>query len=177
MLGQYCGVYVWVLPSGRDELAKLTLAILDYAMHDPPVRITKQVVYYIDEHGLPTNKNDAVGTVTANIAINERNESLLSLPAKEESALEQQLRSQIDFIDAELQKADKTKSASEVNTLLAERKALAAKLEYLKTKANVEGLSNEFVPRDQTLLGPSTPGPIAPNLLQYNQLLDQINNR
>ena len=52
------------MPEGRDELAKLTLAILDYAMHDPPVRLTKTVEYYIDEHGLPTTSKEAVGKVT-----------------------------------------------------------------------------------------------------------------
>ena len=37
-VGEYCGCYVWVLPEGQDQLTKLTLAILDYAMHEPPVK-------------------------------------------------------------------------------------------------------------------------------------------
>ena len=64
--GEYCGMYVWVGPEGRDELTKLTLAILDYALHEPPVKRTKQVDYYLDEYGLPTTSQTlAVGKVTA----------------------------------------------------------------------------------------------------------------
>ena len=54
--GEYCGIYVWVPPEGQDELTKLTLAILDYAMHEPPVIHTKQVEYYLDSYGLPTEQ-------------------------------------------------------------------------------------------------------------------------
>jgi hypothetical protein len=173
-VGHYCGVYIWVLPEGRDQLSKLTMTILDYAMHDPPVRITKEVTYYIDEHGLPTTQNASVGKVMANIGINERNESLLNLGAKDESALEQQLKAQLDYVDQKLDAVGRDKNTPEIQDLLSERKMLAAKLEYLKTQASIEGLKNEFIPRDQTLLGPSSPGPISPDILQYNQLLNQI---
>ena len=61
---------------GRDQLTKLTLAILDYALHDPPVKRTKEVVYNIDEYGLPTTSQRAVGKVTAQIAIDDRPEGL-----------------------------------------------------------------------------------------------------
>ena len=162
-----------VLPEGRDALAKLTLAILDYAMHDPPMRLTKQVIFYVDEHGLPTQQKDSVGTVSAAIPINERSEGLLSM-SRRKSALEQQLKSQLDSVEAALSSGS-TKSP-QTEALVAERTSLMGKLEYLKSKANIEGLSNQFIPRDQTLLGPSTPGPIAPSILQYNQLLNQINN-
>ena len=174
-VAEYCGVYVWVGPEGRDELAKLTLAILDYAMHDPPVKLTKEVVYYIDEHGLPTTEAESVGKITANVAVSERPESLLNLPAQEESALEQQLKAELDYVEEQLAEVDlKTQYSPLVDKLLAERRALNAKIEYLKTQANIQGLSDEYVPRDQTLLGPSAPGPIAPSILQYNQLLNQI---
>jgi hypothetical protein len=40
----YCGVHVWVCPGeGSEQLAKLTLAILDYAVHDPAKLLTKDV--------------------------------------------------------------------------------------------------------------------------------------
>jgi hypothetical protein len=94
-VGEYCGIYVWVGPEGRDELAKLTIAMLDFALHDPPVKLTKEVVYYIDEHGLPTTENQSVGKVTATIAINERPENVLNLPNHEETALEQQLKAEL----------------------------------------------------------------------------------
>jgi hypothetical protein len=172
--GHYCGVYVWVLPEGRDALAKLTLAILDYAMHDPPVRLSKTVEFYVDEHGLPTTQKDSVGWVSASIGINERNESLLNISAKEQSALEQQLKGQLENVEDQLRELDLSKNSPAATTLLEERRLLTSKLEFLKNQANLEGLDNEFIPRDQTLLGPSTPGPISPNLLQYNQLLNQI---
>ncbi len=88
-VGHYCGVYVCVPPEGRDELTKLTLAILDFAIHDPPQQITKTVVYYIDEYGLPTVQRQAVGQVTASIGVTERTESLLSTPRPDQARIEQ----------------------------------------------------------------------------------------
>jgi hypothetical protein len=82
--GHYCGVYVWVGCEGRDELTKLTLTILDYALRDPPTRLTKNVTYYIDSMGLPADKDGAVGEVSAQVAINERPESLLNMPRPDE---------------------------------------------------------------------------------------------
>jgi hypothetical protein len=43
-VGHYCGQYVWVLPEHRDKLTQLTLAILDYAVSEPPEPETKEVV-------------------------------------------------------------------------------------------------------------------------------------
>lgn len=44
-VGHYCGVYVWVEPGrGTDELTKLTLAILDYAVNEPARVAQKEVV-------------------------------------------------------------------------------------------------------------------------------------
>lgn len=51
--GSYCGVYVWVLPGhGTDELAKLTLAILDYAINEPARAPAKEVVIEYDVDGV-----------------------------------------------------------------------------------------------------------------------------
>lgn len=54
--GTYCGCTVWVEPGvGTDELAKLTIAILDYALNDP-LRIvppTVEVVAYLGSAGGP----------------------------------------------------------------------------------------------------------------------------
>lgn len=187
-VGHYCGVYVWVMPQGRDELAKLTLTILDYAMHDPPVRLTKQVVYYIDEMGLPTQDKNSVGRITATIPVNERGDNLLYLAPREASALEQQLSSQLETVNkslqAELSRPQPRssggggeaggKGSPVLQDLIDRRNVLAAKLDWLKRQVDSQGLTNEFVPRDQTMLGPSSPGPISPNILQYNQLLNQI---
>ncbi|HEV3261198.1 MAG TPA: hypothetical protein VG013_30375 [Gemmataceae bacterium] len=74
MVAHYCGTYVWVLPGGRDELAKLTLAILDYAVNPPatpPGAPTKEVSFYIDKDGRPAARDKAVGTVKATIHLDE----------------------------------------------------------------------------------------------------------
>ncbi|HWA97855.1 MAG TPA: hypothetical protein VG713_05160, partial [Pirellulales bacterium] len=97
-----------------------------------------------------------------------------NIPTREEIALEQQLKSQLDLIDSQLRTLDATKDAQQIQTLWAERKLVAGKLEFLKTEVNNRGLNNEFIPRNQTFLGPSSPGPISPNILQYQQLLNQI---
>jgi hypothetical protein len=47
-VGHYCDVYVWVLPEHRDKLTQLTLAILDYAVSDPPEPETKAVMVRVE---------------------------------------------------------------------------------------------------------------------------------
>src|SRR5207248_858492 len=103
-VGHYCGLYVWVLPGGQDELAKLTLTMLDYALSTPPQPITKAVVYYIDAMGLPTTLDKAVGTVSANVGITERNEGLLNLPHAAEVELRDQLQRQLAKLQEEIDK-------------------------------------------------------------------------
>jgi hypothetical protein len=50
LVGNYCGTYVWLLPGGEDELTKLTLTILDFAMYDFPAARTKEVtMYYMED--------------------------------------------------------------------------------------------------------------------------------
>jgi hypothetical protein len=77
--GHYCGVYVWVLPGGEDELTKLTLAILDYAVNFPaaPIVVTKTVVYNVGPDGLPIATGREVGTVSATIPIDAPSISVL----------------------------------------------------------------------------------------------------
>ena len=58
-VGHHCGVYVWVLPAGQEELTKLTLAILDFAMYDAPPPPTKNVTWYFDADGNPSNSENA----------------------------------------------------------------------------------------------------------------------
>ncbi len=70
-VGHYCGVYVWVPASGRGELSKLTLAVLDFAVYDPqpPEVATKEVVLYLHAAGTPGTSDNAVKMVTANVPI------------------------------------------------------------------------------------------------------------
>jgi len=44
-VGHYCGMYVWVLPGGQNELTKLTLNVLNYAYNDPTPARTKEVTW------------------------------------------------------------------------------------------------------------------------------------
>ena len=101
-VGHYCDTYVWVLPEGRDELTKLTLAILDYAINNAPAGLSKQILYYIDEYGLPTTRQDAVGAVQANVAIDEQPASLLNRPQSEELRIERILKDRLRQIDEEI---------------------------------------------------------------------------
>ena len=66
-VGEHCGVTVWVdTPQGRDELAKLTLQILEFAMYDSllvaPAQM--QVVRYLNAAGQPTTVDKATRVET-----------------------------------------------------------------------------------------------------------------
>ncbi|MCA9038895.1 MAG: hypothetical protein KDA65_00970 [Planctomycetaceae bacterium] len=69
-VGEYCGTCVWVPESGRDQLTKLTLTILDIALNDPPKSNTKEVVAFLDVNRDVTSKENAAYKVTATIPIN-----------------------------------------------------------------------------------------------------------
>ena len=173
-VGEYCGVYVWVLPDGQNDLTKLTLAILDYALHDPPVMRTKQVVYYLDEYGLPTTQALAVGAVTATVNIDEKNASLLNLASKDEEArLEQVIKAQLQDINEKIAQLDKGTQLSEKSArderkrLLAERDSLLNKLQYISEQFRTGALKEKYFPP-----APSTaPGSLLlPFNLQQNAL-------
>ena len=69
LVGRYCGTYVWVpCGSGRDKLAQLTLAILDYAVHEERSLPQKEVTAYLNRFGCPTNKKSAEFVVKANVS-------------------------------------------------------------------------------------------------------------
>lgn len=173
LVGEYCGLCVWVDQFGRDELTKLTLTILDFAMNSPPALNTKQVVYYIDQNGLPTTQAQAVATVAANIGIDERPESLIHLDTAVERDLEQKLISQVELVDREIRRvrelpeADKREEIKqELRSLLAQRQVLQAKLEFLKRQLDAGALKNPYVLRESTV----APLPI----LQLQQQLQNI---
>jgi hypothetical protein len=102
LVGRCRDVYVWVPPEGREQLTRLTLMILDFAVNNAPVPLAKQVVYYIDEYGIPTRQSLAVGQVSASIAIDEQNASLLSVPTSEEGRIERLIRARLARVNEEL---------------------------------------------------------------------------
>jgi hypothetical protein len=156
-VGEYCGCYVWVLPEGQDQLTKLSLAILDYAMHEPPVKLTKQVEYNIDEYGLPTTLARSVGKVTANVAIDEHVEGLLKVDQADEARIEQFLDYRHKHVKERLAV---TNDATERKALLDEDEMLQNKLDFLHEQLRTGGLKEQFYPR--------TPFPSGPNLLQLD---------
>jgi hypothetical protein len=149
-IGHYCDVYVWVGPEGRDGLTKLTLAILDYAINTAPVRITKDVTYNIDELGLPTSRNDAVGTVKATIAIDEQNVSLLNMKEANESRIEQILlgrRKQLqDQYSADAAQNKGKPDTQEMKEYITEIALIDAKLQFLQEQLRAGALKEQFVP-------------------------------
>jgi hypothetical protein len=160
-VGHYCGTYVWVPPQGSDELTKLTLAILDFALHDQPQRLGKSVTYYVDELGLPTDRNKAVGTITAQIGVNERSESLLDLPREDEVRLLEQLEGQLSLVQ---QKLVDPAFREQWGGLLIQQDSLQKKVDYLNEQLRVGGLKEQFYP-----VGPA-PGSSYPPLLNYQNL-------
>jgi hypothetical protein len=55
-VGHYCGTYVWVLPGGQNELSKLTLLVLDYAINQPATISpgkTLDIEYRLNKEGVP----------------------------------------------------------------------------------------------------------------------------
>lgn len=78
-LGKYTGRHgntiVSVPPSGRGELGKLVLEILEYAIKEPPVKPTvlKEVTLYLDQFGKPSNKEDAYQVVKTQIPLDKDN--------------------------------------------------------------------------------------------------------
>jgi hypothetical protein len=190
-VGHYRDTYVWVCPEGRDELTKLTLAILDYATNTAPAGLSKQIMFYIDEYGLPTNKQDAVGSVTANVAIDEQPASLLNRPESDELRIERILKDRLRQVNEEITAitqnypdwkpfadgpaepgvekpsaaaADKKQLAFQrFEGLLKERQTIESKLQYLGEQLRTPGLKQQFVPV------PQLPNQGSP-LLQFNML-------
>ncbi len=164
-VGSYCGTYVWVLPEGRNELSKLTLAILDYASNSPPTGLTKQVVYYIDERGIPTTSKLAVGTITANIGIKEDPISLLNTTTDQEATLLASIEAQIKDLQNRLQVP--TIGEAEQKELLQELQTLNNKRDYLIDQIKAGGL------KQTTSSVPSVGLPTSPALL-LNQAINTL---
>jgi hypothetical protein len=172
-VGEYCGCYVWVLPGGRNELAKLTLAILDYAVNSPPQLRQKEVVYYLDEYGLPTTQARSVGKVTAIVNIDEKPASLVNPSSPDTARLEQTLRARMQLVDKNLAKLDANTKLDQKarrdqrKQLLLEREALANKLQYTNEQFRTGALQNEYYPPAPTVV------PVSP-FLQFNLRQDTL---
>jgi len=175
-------------------LTKLCMMILDFSLNNPPSLRTKHVVYYLDELGFPTDQNNAVGSVSADVNVNEQNESILARPQSDEAALSDQLSARWHEIDdgitqirtelagssAEPGPEDKAKPklsdsqqdtlADRLKTLYAERDTVEAKQRYLERQIKISGLQQEYttpsVSPTVTPFGPAVlPGQLILNTL------------
>lgn len=74
-VGRHAQTTIWVPPSGRDDLGRLVLEILDYALKDPPKTsaTTKEVTLYLDEFGQPSNRADAYQVVKTQLSLDKDN--------------------------------------------------------------------------------------------------------
>jgi hypothetical protein len=145
-VGEYCGVYVWVDHNGRNELAKLTFAILDYAINSPPVRATKTVTYTIDQFGLPATRNNAVGTVSASVGVDEQPVSLLNVTEGDAVRIEQLLLQRFSNLQQEYQQALQRGNPNEIKQLVADLDEIRMKLDFLKEQLKAGALKNQFLP-------------------------------
>ena len=141
-VGEYCGVYVWVDHEGRDELTKLTLAILDYALNNPPVPATKTVSYSIDVFGLPS-KDDPVGSVSTTVGVNEQPASLLNIPPADAAQIEQVLLARLKTDQDTIKTKPGTTDASNAYT---DMTIVQRKLDFLKQLLKAGALKRQFVP-------------------------------
>jgi hypothetical protein len=141
------------------------LAILDYAMHEPPVKRTKQVDYYLDEYGLPTTSQRAVGKVSASVAIDERVEGLLKIDQADEARIEQFLDYRHKHVKERLATVT---DPVERKALLDEDQILQNKLDFLHEQLRTGGLREQYYPR--------TPFPTGPNFLQLDMYQNTMPN-
>jgi hypothetical protein len=131
--GEYEGMCVRVLPGGQDELAKLTLAILDYAVnppHLPPPPILKDVTLYVDKNDQPVTSAQAVAQIRATIPAN-RSISILIPKAELRQEIDQlqwELRSYLPFGMAK----SKTLPAPVIENLPVEERDRAIRLQELR---------------------------------------------
>jgi len=77
LVGHYCGTYVWVPRGpGRDKLAHLTIAILDYAINEEQTLPMKEVTAYLTSDGSPTTEECAHFVVKAIVSTDTPNKSV-----------------------------------------------------------------------------------------------------
>src|SRR5439155_10315418 len=76
LIGEYCGICVWVPDGGRDEFTKLTLTILDIAMNSPPTvsTPTKEVTLYLNAEVKEIERSKATQIVKSIIHLDNQDD-------------------------------------------------------------------------------------------------------
>lgn len=187
-VGKYCDTYVWVPPEGRDQLSKLTLVILDFALNDPKKPNAKEVVHYLDGEGRFSDMHHAATRVTATVAITDTNQSVLAAPyASKINAILQKHgipsadldRRPLNEIVVQIAAANPTDAVALVELL--HRAGYLPEESVKSFKANgtsLDGGSEIEANRIQLTPTPVDEGPSRPSgtppLLQLNQLLETV---
>lgn len=165
LVGCYCGVYVWVGPEGRDGLSKLTMAILDYATHEQPQKLTKDVTFYVDALGLPTGQRQGVAQIRATIGIDDDPTGILKLSDQQEVHLEQELQDRVRRLSAMLEKTTDPAQRKSINDDIEDAKQ---KLYFIDHQLSSPGLKNYFMTPGAA---PVAPYSIIPGLQQEQNAL------
>jgi hypothetical protein len=79
LVGRYCDQYVWVAPRCHDQLAKLTLCMLDFAINDSPKGPVKTVKLFLAQDGTATTEEHATQVVETVVPTNVDDVSNLSV--------------------------------------------------------------------------------------------------
>lgn len=186
-VGHYCGTYVWVPPGpGRDELAKLTLAILDYAVHDDRQLPAKEVTAYLSANGVPATSSTAAYVVKATIGAHESSASVaradLPSPAVTQSlqsqadALRETLRSELNVKPGRpLNLSTRMQALAQSERTAAEKQAVEETFsEYQSLRRDIQALNRvELAPPLEPLPQQLTPVPNT-NLLYLQQQLNTV---
>jgi hypothetical protein len=152
-VGHYCGTYIWVPPGqGRDELAKLTLAILDYAVHEDATLPNKEVIAYVKPDGTPANEATAAFVVKSVIGAEERNASVLD---SEKVAIAEKKRNLINKYGGPTGYSESAKSSKEIQDFETE-------IQPIETAPPLRPLPQQRTPMPNT------------NLLYLQQQLDTL---
>jgi hypothetical protein len=129
---------------------------------------TKQVLYYIDEYGLPTTQTQSVGSVTATINIDEKDASLLNGSTTEEARLEQIVKGRLQNVNDQLTNWPDTKAELGDRTardahgrLLKQQDALNQKLQFMNEQFRTGALKQQYLPPVQN-------APVGSLLLPFN---------
>ncbi|MGI9518018.1 MAG: hypothetical protein ACR2NP_13275 [Pirellulaceae bacterium] len=78
--GNFGKTWVWVLPSGREQLSRLVLANIEYAVSPPKASATKEVILAVDAAGKVTSDRGAtVGYVRGVLPVGVSNQSILAV--------------------------------------------------------------------------------------------------
>jgi hypothetical protein len=130
------------------------------------------VQYFIDERGLPTTRDEAVGAVMATVSVGERPDSLLNLPRADEVAMRDKLHGELANVKAQIVEAQKANQTTTLAHLLSRQESIQSKLAFLEQQlAAGGGLKQSFIggPAVGSPGSPSGPGTFGSGFLLFNQ--------